>query len=133
MSIAALVAADDDDTAASAGSSVQVSLSEFAITPSSVTASAGGSLHVTNDGTATHNLRVVDTDLITPDLAAGETGELDISSLEPGGYELLCEISGHADAGMTAHAHRHRGRRHRRGAARRRRARRATARWTTTR
>ena len=102
MSIAALVAADDDDTAASAGSSVQVSLSEFAITPSSVTASAGGSLHVTNDGTATHNLRVVDTELITPDLAAGETGELDISSLEPGGYELICEIAGHEDAGMTA-------------------------------
>ena len=102
MSIAALVAADDDDTAASAGSSVPVSLSEFAITPSSVTASAGGSLHVTNDGTATHNLRVVDTELITPDLAAGETGELDISSLEPGGYELICEIAGHEDAGMTA-------------------------------
>ena len=56
MSIAALVAADDDDTAAEAGSSVQVSLSEFAITPSSVTASAGGSLQVTNDGTAAHNL-----------------------------------------------------------------------------
>ena len=81
---------------------MHVSLSEFAITPSSVTAAAGGSLHVTNDGTATHNLRVVDTELITPDLAAGETGELDISSLEPGAYELLCEISGHADAGMTA-------------------------------
>ena len=102
MTIAALVAADDDDTAASAGSSVHVSLSEFAITPSSVTAAAGGSLHVTNDGTATHNLRVVDTELITPDLAAGEAGELDISSLEPGGYELLCEIAGHEDAGMTA-------------------------------
>jgi manganese oxidase len=102
MSIAALVAADDDDAAASAGSSVQVSLTEFAITPSSVTASAGGSLQVTNDGTATHNLRVVDTELITPDLAAGESGELDISSLEPGGYGLICEIAGHEDAGMTA-------------------------------
>jgi uncharacterized cupredoxin-like copper-binding protein len=102
MSIAALVAADDDETSASAGDSVPVSLTEFAITPSAITASAGGSLQVTNDGTATHNLRVVDTELITPDLAAGEAGELDISSLEPGTYELLCEISGHADAGMTA-------------------------------
>ena len=84
MTIAALVATDDDETGAQAGSSVHVALSEFAITPSAVTAAAGGSLHVTNDGTATHNLRVVDTDLITPDLAAGEAGELDISSLEPG-------------------------------------------------
>ena len=51
-----------------------MSLTEFAITPSSVTVPAGGSLHVTNDGTATHNLAVVDTELITPDLAAGEVG-----------------------------------------------------------
>ena len=69
---------------------------------SPVNVSAGGSLHVTNDGTATHNLRVVDTDLITPDLAAGESEELDLSSLEPGSYQLLCEIAGHADTGMTA-------------------------------
>jgi FtsP/CotA-like multicopper oxidase with cupredoxin domain len=103
MTIAALVAADDDDdTSASAGGSVHVALTEFAITPSTVTVPAGGSLHVTNDGSATHNLRVVDTDLATPDLAAGEAGELDLSSLAPGAYELLCEISGHADSGMTA-------------------------------
>ena len=45
---------------------------------------------------------MVDTDLITPDLAAGESEELDLSSLEPGSYQLLCEIAGHADDGMTA-------------------------------
>ena len=81
---------------------MHVSLTEFAITPSAVNVPAGGTLHVTNDGTATHNLRVVDTDLKTPNLAAGDAGELDLSSLEPGSYELLCEISGHADSGMTA-------------------------------
>ena len=101
MSIAALVAADDDASSTET-SNVHVSLTEFAITPSAVNVPAGGTLHVTNDGTATHNLRVVDTDLKTPDLAAGEAGELDLSSLEPGSYELLCEISGHADSGMTA-------------------------------
>ena len=102
MTIAALGASAGDDTGASAGGSVHVSLTEFAIEPAAVTVAAGGSLHVTNDGTATHNVRVVDTDLITPDLAASETGELDISSLSAGSYELLCEIAGHADAGMTA-------------------------------
>ena len=101
MTIAALVATDDD-TGGSTGGSVPVSLSEFAITPSSVNVPAGGSLHVTNDGAAAHNLRVVDTDLKTPDLAAGEAGELDLSALEPGTYQLLCELSGHADSGMTA-------------------------------
>jgi len=100
MSIAALIAADDD-TSTSAAGSVRVSLSEFAITPSAVTVPAGGTLHVANDGTATHNLRVADTDLKTPDLSAGDAEELDLASLEPGSYELLCEISGHADSGMT--------------------------------
>ncbi len=103
LSIAALAAADDDDSSASTGAaSVHVSLSEFAIDPGSVTVGAEGTVHVSNDGTAAHNLSIADTDLTTPDLAAGETGELDVSSLEPGSYELLCLIAGHADAGMTA-------------------------------
>ena len=104
LSIAALVASDDDEASTSTGGagSVHVSLSEFAIDPGSVSVSAGGTVHVSNDGTAAHNLAITDTDLTTPDLAAGETGELDVSSLEPGSYELLCLIPGHADAGMTA-------------------------------
>jgi FtsP/CotA-like multicopper oxidase with cupredoxin domain len=100
MSIAALIAADDD-SAAGTSSTVHVSLTEFAITPSSLNVPAGGALHVTNDGTAAHNLSVLDTDLKTPDLAGGETAELDLSSLEPGSYEILCEIAGHAEGGMT--------------------------------
>ncbi|MGH9084225.1 MAG: multicopper oxidase domain-containing protein [Acidimicrobiales bacterium] len=105
MTIAALIAADDDDggsAAAGGGTPTHVSLSEFAIDPAAVTVPVGGSLHVTNDGTATHNLRVADADLVTPDLAAGDAAELDVSSLAAGSYELLCEIPGHADAGMTA-------------------------------
>ena len=103
LSIAALVAADDDTSGGTGtASSAHVSLTEFAITPDAVTVSAGGTVHITNDGTAVHNLAVTDTDLKTPDIAAGETGELDVSSLEPGSYELLCLIPGHADSGMTA-------------------------------
>ncbi len=104
LSIAALIAADDDDTSSGTGaaSSAHVSLTEFAITPDTVTVTAGESVHVTNDGAAIHNLAVTDTDLKTPDIAAGETGELDVSSLDPGTYELLCLIPGHADSGMKA-------------------------------
>ena len=102
MSIAALIAADDDETSASTSDLVHVSLSEFAITPATVNVPAGGSLHVTNDGTAAHNLSVVDADIKTPDIAAGDAAELDLSSLEPGTYQLWCEIPGHADAGMEA-------------------------------
>jgi uncharacterized cupredoxin-like copper-binding protein len=102
LSIAALVASDDDSGDTGASTSAHVSLTEFAITPDAVTVAAGGTVHLTNDGTAVHNLAVTDTDLKTPDIAAGETGELDVSSLDPGSYELLCLIPGHADSGMTA-------------------------------
>jgi uncharacterized cupredoxin-like copper-binding protein len=103
LTIAALVASDDDDSSTSAGSTpANVSLSEFAIEPGTITAATGGSVHVTNDGSVAHNLTVVDTDVATADLASGETVDLDISSLEPGSYQVLCDIPGHADAGMTA-------------------------------
>lgn len=103
LSIAALVAAGGDDTTtATAEGSTHVSLTEFAIAPATVTVASGGTVHATNDGSAAHNLSITGTDLTTPDLAAGEAGELDVSSLEPGSYELLCLIAGHADSGMTA-------------------------------
>jgi FtsP/CotA-like multicopper oxidase with cupredoxin domain len=102
LSIAALVASDDDKVASAGVVPTHVSLSEFAIDPAALSVPAGASLHVTNDGTATHNLAIVDTDLRTPDLAAGDAGAIDVSSLEPGSYELLCLIPGHADAGMKA-------------------------------
>jgi FtsP/CotA-like multicopper oxidase with cupredoxin domain len=79
-----------------------VGLSEFAIEPATVEVAKGGVLHVQNDGTAPHNLSVVDTDLKTADLAAGTAEELDVSSLAAGTYQLMCLIPGHSDAGMKA-------------------------------
>ena len=97
-------AIDDDGSGSvgvsSVGGTVPVSLTEFAIGPENVTVGAGGTLLVSNDGTMLHNLEVVGTDLVTPDLAAGESAQLDVSALEPGEYEILCNIPGHADAGM---------------------------------
>ena len=90
----------DPTSAASAGAAT-VELSEFAITPAALTVPAGGSLEVTNAGSAAHNLTVSDTDLATADLGAGESETLDLSSLEPGEYEVMCSIPGHEDAGMT--------------------------------
>jgi FtsP/CotA-like multicopper oxidase with cupredoxin domain len=93
----------DDDGAASAATapaSATVSLTEFAIGPSTLTVAQGGSLEVSNDGSAAHNLAVTDTDLKTPDLNSGDAASLDVSSLAAGSYEVLCLIPGHADAGM---------------------------------
>jgi FtsP/CotA-like multicopper oxidase with cupredoxin domain len=84
------------------GASVEANLSEFAIELSSGTIAAGGTITVRNGGTMVHNLAVRDTDLVTPDLAAGETASLALGDLPAGTYELYCTIPGHADAGMTA-------------------------------
>jgi uncharacterized cupredoxin-like copper-binding protein len=93
---------EPSDTAGTTGAgSTSVELSEFALTPAALTVPAGGSLEVTNVGSVAHNLAVTGTDLVTSDLAAGASETLDLSSLEPGEYEVLCSIPGHADAGMT--------------------------------
>ena len=84
------------------GGAVPVTLSEFAVEPGALTVPAGGTLEVTNVGGQLHNLQVRDTGLVAPDLANGEGASLDVSALEPGEYEVYCNIPGHAEAGMTA-------------------------------
>lgn len=95
---------DDDATAgATAGAApVAVSLTEFAIDPTPLSISAGGTLQVTNDGSVAHNLAVEHTELITSDLGAGESEGLAIGDLAPGDYTVACLIPGHADSGMRA-------------------------------
>ena len=102
-----IVAFDDDEggAAAAPAGNATVSLSEFALTPDSVTVPVGAKLTVTNTGTTMHNLGIVGTDLVTPDLAAGASAELDVWELEAGLYTMYCEIPGHKEAGMTGDLH----------------------------
>jgi len=85
-----------------APTTAKVTLSEFSIKPTSVEIAAGGTIEVTNGGATTHNLAVEGTDLATPMLAAGESGKLDLTGLAPGTYSLICQVAGHAAAGMRA-------------------------------
>ncbi len=92
------------DSAASAGEaapSVEVELTEFAITPAELTVAPGGSLAVTNAGAVEHNLMVKETSVGTADLAGGASENLDLSSLDPGSYDIWCDIPGHESAGMA--------------------------------
>ena len=89
-----------DDGSGSGQSAPTVSLTEFALTPATVTVPEGGSLEVTNDGTMPHNVTVQGTSVKTEDLDAGESTTLDVSALEAGTYEIVCSIPGHADGGM---------------------------------
>ncbi len=84
-----------------AAAPVAVSLTEFALSPATITVPKGGSLAVTNDGTVDHNVAITGTPLMVADLAGGESANLDVSSLSPGEYEIFCSIPGHKDSGMT--------------------------------
>ena len=83
---------------------LEVSLSEFAITPSTIHAPTGVplSFHVTNDGQAVHTFSVNTGSGVkqTPEIAPGTSAELSVPSLAVGDYTVACTVPGHADLGM---------------------------------
>ena len=89
-------------SAAAAGEALEADLSEFAIDLSTSSVSSAGTVTVRNNGTMIHNIAVRDTDLVSADVEAGETTELDLSGLAAGTYEIYCTIPGHTESGMTA-------------------------------
>jgi nitrite reductase (NO-forming) len=80
------------------GATVEFVATEFAFTPSDLTA-APGNYHgvLTNDGTIAHDITVGDADPVTAQ--PGESVEFDFVVPE-GGVAIKCSIPGHADAGM---------------------------------
>ncbi len=91
---------DSSSDSVSVGAPVPVALTEFAINPGGFTVSKGGSLAITNDGTQIHNLAIEGTSLKSTDLTGGGVENLDLSTLTPGPYEVMCSIPGHKEAGM---------------------------------
>jgi FtsP/CotA-like multicopper oxidase with cupredoxin domain len=90
---------------AAGGPEVEVSLSEFEIDPMMPSVPAGGVLKVTNDGSAPHNLTIEGAGLKTPDIEAGASVTLDVSSLAVGEYTIICAVPGHEGAGMKGMLH----------------------------
>jgi uncharacterized cupredoxin-like copper-binding protein len=86
--------------AAGGGSSAEVSLEDFKISPTQVSVEAGDvSLVVTNKGPSDHDLEIEGVAKIRT-LAPGASDTLAAGRLEPGSYKLRCTIAGHAEAGM---------------------------------
>ena len=102
--IAIGVAMSDDDgegaAAGPAGMTITATMAEYGIELSSSEVTPNSTITVVNNGTMEHNLGVEGTDLLTPNIPAGGTATLDLSSLEPGTYTIYCEIAGHASSGM---------------------------------
>jgi FtsP/CotA-like multicopper oxidase with cupredoxin domain len=82
-------------------STLNVSLSEFAITGDLTTMAGDVTLIVTNKGSMEHNL-TMQGGATTGPIPANGTATLKLGALEPGSYALLCTIPGHADSGMKA-------------------------------
>ncbi len=95
---------------------VAVTLSDFAIAPTAITAVNGAGIHVTNKGNVQHNLAIDGTAFATPMIDPGQSAHLDLSQLGPGDYTVICQVPGHKDAGNEGHLAPHGGTgQHRRG------------------
>ncbi|NLD77139.1 MAG: multicopper oxidase domain-containing protein [Acidimicrobiales bacterium] len=101
VGVVAATRPDGGGSSAVAAGPVPVTLTEFAISPNRVVVTQGGSLSITNSGSQAHNVAITDTPLVTSDLSGGQTETLDVSSLEPGEYEIFCAVAGHLEAGMV--------------------------------
>lgn len=78
-----------------------VALNEWSINPSTLEVAAGKvKFTVTNDGQFDHNL-VIEGKGKTPDFTKGDGPQTLEVDLTPGTYKWLCDITGHAEKGMT--------------------------------
>ena len=101
VAVAAVVSdGGSSSDAATPATELNVTLTEFAI-DGTFTAPAGNvTLNVINEGSMEHNVVLRDSTARTPNLGAGAAAVLDLGVLQPGTYELFCDIAGHEAAGM---------------------------------
>jgi plastocyanin len=90
--------ADSRKVGATAGGA-QVTLTEYAINPATISVPLDGTLTVTNSGTMVHNFTVSAT-VHTKDLQPGDSATLDLKGMKAGTYPAFCTISGHQQLGM---------------------------------
>ena len=84
------------------GETVNISIRDFAFDPSEIRAKAGQkvTLRITNNGSLSHNYTITELDE-KANVGSGSTEDLEITFPEPGRYQFLCTLPGHADKGMT--------------------------------
>lgn len=105
LAIAVVLAADStrgmDSTEVDSGTTLEASLTEFAIAGNLSAEPGQVSISVMNDGAITHNLTVLG-ESKTSDLKGGESEILDLGTLAAANYTVICDIPGHREAGMEA-------------------------------
>jgi plastocyanin len=103
LALAGCGSEDSAGTDTSGGASLEVSETEFALDPSSLTVDEAGevTIRVVNDGAVEHALEVEGEGVEeeTDTLAPGESAELTVE-LAAGSYTIYCPIGNHREQGM---------------------------------
>ena len=73
------------------GASVTLTAADFSFKPGTVSAAAGDTIELSNEGDAPHNLQAEEAGL-DEDVDAGETVSIDLSGVEPGTYDFICKF-----------------------------------------
>jgi plastocyanin len=84
------------------GETIAISETEFSIDPADPSAPAGEvTFEITNDGSIAHNLEVEGDGVeeVSDTIDGGESTSLTVD-LDPGEYEIYCNIGNHAEQGM---------------------------------
>ncbi|HEX2049423.1 MAG TPA: cupredoxin domain-containing protein [Actinomycetota bacterium] len=81
---------EDDAGAAGGGSSATLTASEFKWDPTSLSVAAGGTIEVTNEDDAKHNVTVEEAG-IDEDVDPNGSVSVDVGDAEPGSYDFVCE------------------------------------------
>ncbi|MEZ5374990.1 MAG: multicopper oxidase domain-containing protein [Acidimicrobiales bacterium] len=97
-----ILAGDGGGASATPSTRIDVTLAEFTINGNLVAPEGEVTLVIKNDGSMDHNVGVRELGLLSPNVGAGGVVELALGELNPGTYEVYCDIAGHADSGMVA-------------------------------
>jgi len=84
-------AASGDDGGGAGGSSVTVTAADFSFDPGSVTAAAGDTIELSNEGESPHNIQAEEAGL-DEDVDPGKTVSIDLADVEPGTYDFICKF-----------------------------------------
>ena len=80
---------------------IEISMVEYAFDPVDATARPGQELQIANDGAIAHNYLIADLGKGI-ELESGDEGTLQVPpDAESGSYRVICDLSGHVEAGMV--------------------------------
>jgi plastocyanin len=84
-------AASGDGAGGGSSSSVTVTAADFSFDPETVTAAAGDTIELSNEGDSPHNLQAEEAGL-DEDVDPGATVSVDLADVEPGTYDFICKF-----------------------------------------